>query len=459
MDMLVRDHPLEDAHDADAYLARLSALPTALGQATATLAARRRRGLVASTPVLVRAVADIRASLTDRAEEHLFVRRLHDGLKKHGDPRMASLTAKAVAVVGGPMRPAYSDLLEELERHIALSDPNGGAGRRPGGEAFYAWRFAGHSTTDLAPKAAHEIGREELVRVQAELDEILADLGLDGPRGEALQKACAHEPYSDDEAGRALALAEARETLQAGRQIMRPQFNLWPSAEAIILPIERENEASRHSTYIPPRQGSGGDGIYWLNQRQALSAPRWENAVVCAHEVWPGHHLQITLAQELPLPAFRRNMLFAAYLEGWAKYAEILAETSGVLTGPFARLARLRTELYSTGTLVIDTGMHALGWSFEQARDCFARETGANDALAGMVALRSAAQPGHLAAYKLGLMKVRELRRRYEAARGPAFRIQDFHDLILGHGALPLGLLEWVVDDAIAAPAREPVHG
>lgn len=454
MDMLVRDQPLDTPDDAEIYVARLARLPAAIEAATGTLKARRAKGFVAAEPVLARAIADITGSLTDGAEAHLFVRRLRGSLNGKG----GALGDLAASIVGGPLRPAYAGLLDELDRHLAVAGPDASARRRPRGDEFYAWRFAGHTTTDVSPQEAHALGREELARVQGELDAILADLGLHGPRGEALQAAAADHPYADDAAGREEVLRAARETLQAGREIMRPQFNLWPRAEAVVLPIEPENETSRHSTYVPPRAGSGAEGIFWLNLRQAIAAPRWENQVVCVHEVWPGHHLQIALAQELPLPAFRRAMLFAAYLEGWAKYAEILGETSGVLAGPFARLARLRTELYSTCTLVIDTGMHALGWSMDEARDVFARETGASGPLAEMVALRSASQPGHLSAYKMGMLKVLELRRRYETARGPAFRIQDFHDLILGHGALPLALLERVVDAALAAP-REAAHG
>ncbi len=163
-----------------------------------------------------------------------------------------------------------------------------------------------------------------------------------------------------------------------------------------------------------------------------------EAAVVCAHETWPGHHVQLALAQAAGLSAFRRAVLFTAFLEGWAKYAEWLPAEAGLYRDAASRVACLRMELYSTATLAMDTGLHLNGWPLEKARDFFLEATAAPAGVADMVVLRSAAQPGQLCAYKMGLLKFRELRATFTAARRGSFRLPDFHDAVLRHGALPL---------------------
>jgi uncharacterized protein (DUF885 family) len=206
-----------------------------------------------------------------------------------------------------------------------------------------------------------------------------------------------------------------------------------------------------HSSYVPPHPTSGRCGIFWLNLAQSASQPRCELAVASYHETWPGHHLQLALAQEAELPPLRRALLFNAYLEGWAKYAEALPVSTGVAGGALGQVAVLRSELYSTATLVLDTGVHGHGWTYDKALHFFMEQTGAPRRLAEMVVYRCAADPGQLSAYKMGLLTMRRLRRRFENARGAFFRLQDFHNAVLGSGALPLDVL----DRAVMSRAEE----
>jgi uncharacterized protein (DUF885 family) len=402
--------------------------------------------------LLERALADIGASVTVDPRDHLFRRALERGLTRASVAPRERLLAVADKLLSGDVRAAYGRLLEEIEHHCAASNASISAQRRHGGPAFYAWRFAGHTTTDLSPERAHSLGLEEIARLDAELRIEFDQLGVAGPRADAFRALTSRDAYPPGESGRMQALADAREQVESARSAVRPLFNLWPAADVGVEPYATADEASQHTLYIPP-PSEGAAATYWINLAQASAATRSELAVTSWHETWPGHHLQLSLARTLPLPAFRRNLLLAAYLEGWAKYAEALPETVGLATSPFARVARLRMELYSTATLVMDTGVHTKGWSALEAAAYFEGETGATPALSSMVALRSAADPGHLCAYKIGLLKVRELRDRFAAARRETYRAQDFHDAVLGQGALPLSVLDRVVTERARAAA------
>jgi uncharacterized protein (DUF885 family) len=441
VEMFARDHPLAGHADAEHYVERLSKLPRAIRDATDTLRFRRGRGYTGPRPVLERAVRDIRGALHERPEEHLFYRTLAQGMSQESTRTRALLLDRTAGLIEGEIGTSYGLLLQELAQHIAAA---GQSAADADHDAFYRWRFAGHTTTTLAPAAAHSLGQEELRRLRAELLTEFSALGIDLPLAEAFAALAARDGYPDGERGRAEALAECVRQVADAEASLRPLFNLWPRAGAVVRPIELENEGAQHSHYVPPRMGGGAPGVFWVNLRQTLAAPRSETAIVCFHETWPGHHVQLALAQELPLPAFRRAILFDGYMEGWAKYSESLPETVGLMNSPSCRIARLRMELYSTATLVLDTGVHFHGWSLDAALQFFAAQTGASVDLAQAVILRSAADPAQLSAYKMGLLTMRELRDRFARTRG-GHGIQDFHDAVLGQGCLPLSILETLI--------------
>jgi uncharacterized protein (DUF885 family) len=196
-----------------------------------------------------------------------------------------------------------------------------------------------------------------------------------------------------------------------------------------------------HTHYTPPAVDGSRPGRFSLNIALAQGNPRWELATLCAHEGTPGHHLQLTIAQELPISStFRRTVVFDAYIEGWAKYAETIPESHGLLDDPWAQLGRLRGELYSTVNLAMDTGIHAKRWTRDRARAFFRDNTGVSEDFAGVIADRGFVTPGQLCSYKVGMMNFLSARDRFRGRD-----IRDFHDCVLGHGALPLSVLDDVV--------------
>jgi len=283
----------------------------------------------------------------------------------------------------------------------------------------------------------------------------LGQLDIGGNLSDALERWTRDDAFPPGGTGRNAALAVVRDACVAAREGVRHAFNLWPDADVEVTPLSEDDESGQHSYYVPPRAGGAEPGVLWLNLATTAAQPRAEATVLAFHEAWPGHHLQLSIAQQARLSPLRRALLFNAYLEGWAKYAESLPEALGVVDDISTRIARLRTELYSTATLVLDTGVHVHGWTADRAREFFVEQTGASRSLADMVVLRSAANPAQLCAYKIGLMKLRKLQRDYAQARGTAYNTRGFHDAYLGGGALPLDVLERSMRTRAAQENRE----
>lgn len=441
---LLTADPLGESSPCDeTWLAHIAELPRALRQATAALRERRLRGLVAPRVVLARAISDIRRCVAADAGD-VFGQALRDRMQRARSSGERTRLDDVHDCINGCVRPAYGELLEELDRHIACQREDLCAARRPGGEAFYAWRLQACVTKELAPRHAHALGMEELRRLDAEICRELSELGLPVDRFEGFTELTARNAYGTGAEGRREVERDACRWVKEARTAVRPLFNLWPAAEVRVEPIALQDEPSQHSHYLPPSVRRGGAGLFRANLGHLLAVGKAEVPLHCFHETWPGHHLQLALAAESRLCAFRKAVLFPAYLEGWAKYAESLPERVGLAT-PFMRLARLRMELYSTATLVLDTGIHALGWTRQQARKFFVDETAAPAALADMVILRSAADPGELAAYKIGMLKMQELCAGFEGSSDNRAGLRRFHDAVLRNGALPLRVLDRTV--------------
>jgi uncharacterized protein (DUF885 family) len=436
--MLTRDHAIGGQEDAENYLSRLEALGPAIDGATRAQHARNAEGIKPPAHSLAKALDDLRAFVAPSADENLLARKLPDD-------------ARAARIVEITVLPAYHRLIE-----AAQAAPGGGElgfGALPNGEAHYAWRLAAHTTRDLSPDQVARIGLEETARVQDDIRALFAGLGYEGGDLSDLYARMEADPALQFPTGpqhRDSVWRDAETLARDLERTARPMFRLWPTATMDIQAIPAELEGSMHTHYTPPDRDAGRPGRFSLNIAAMQGRPRAELAVLCCHEGAPGHHTQLALAQELAgLPDFRRAVVFTAYIEGWAKYAETLLDHD-LMDDPYVRLGRLRGELYSSVNLVLDTGVHARGWTRDRAARFFREQTGVGADFAKAIADRSLVEPGQMTAYKIGMLTMRDLRARLERARGPTFDIRDFHDLALGHGALPLAVLENVVDRACA---------
>ena len=360
--------------------------------------------------------------------------------------------SEAAAVVATACVPAFQRLhdvvvgtyLPACRDTIALTE-------LPDGAAWYAERVRAHTTTDLTPQEIHETGLAEVRRIVAEMDEVMVRTGFTGDR-----KAFADHLRTDPR----FYFETEEELLGFYRDIAKRidpgvvrLFSRLPRLPFGIVPVPPEQAPSQPAAYYMP--GSlelGRAGMFYANTHDLATRPRWNMESICLHEAVPGHHFQIALAQETEaLPPFRaQSLTCTAYVEGWGLYCESLGDELGLFEDPYQRYGALDAELMRACRLVLDTGMHALGWTRQQAIDFFTEHSPSPEAELIVEVDRYIVWPGQALSYKVGSLKIQDLRDRAAAAMGDRFDLRSFHDEILRHGALPLDMLERVVDEWIA---------
>jgi uncharacterized protein (DUF885 family) len=442
--MLSRDHGIRTADDAEAYLARLAQIPRACAGVEDALKSRAARGVIAPRFTLLASATDMRAFAAAPPAQNVLVASFAAKLRDARIPNSEALVAHAANLVESEIVPAYARVIALVEHLAASAGEERGFWSLPDGAAHYEWLFRASTTSDLSPGEAHSIGHAEIARVQAAIRARFAALGIHGDDIAALYAQISDGPthrYARDDTGRAAVWSDANTLMRRFESATRDLFNMRPRAALDLVEVPATLEETMHTHYTPPAADGSRPGRFSLNIALAQGNPRWELATLCAHEGTPGHHLQLAIAQELPIAsAFRRTVVFDAYIEGWAKYAETIPETHGLLDDPYAQLGRLRGELYSTVNLALDTGVHTKGWSRDQARVFFRDNTGVSEDFAGVIADRCFVTPGQLCSYKVGMMNFLAARERFRGRD-----IRDFHDCVLGHGALPLSVLDDVV--------------
>jgi uncharacterized protein (DUF885 family) len=370
----------------------------------------------------------------------------------------ARLQAEVESSIQRKTYPAYQQLLEQIEDSLGIDEQRQGCWRLEDGEKFYSWCLNKCTTTGMTPGELHELGLSEIAKLHEKIRQEFAQTGMTGLSIADLYHQLEAQPssiYPNTAAGRQQLLDEAGQEVSQMRRACRELFNIWPETGVRIDPVPVEMESSTNTYYTPLGPGREGEAIFVLNVGQSMNRARWELPTLCHHEAWPGHHLQLTVAQHRTgLPVFRRNMLFNAYLEGWAKYAETIPISHGYETDPAVKLGRLRCELYSTVNLALDTGIHWKRWNRQLARAFFVDNTGATEAFADFVVDRSIVSPGELCAYKLGMIKMLGYLDRFKSVRKDRFSIQEFHDTVLQHGALPFVVMDDVVRESLGVKGK-----
>jgi uncharacterized protein (DUF885 family) len=448
--MLTRDRALRETADVEAYLEQLRKVPDAASGALDAMRARERDGISPPRASLRKAIAGIEAFLESPPQDNMLVGSLREKLTGFDRLSVSTWVDTAERIVEGSIRPAYARLLDAMRAQLPGASDQG-VWSHPHGCAYYAWALHGHTTLECSPEEVHRLGLSEIQRVGGAIRAEFARLGSAGASIADLYAQISGPAYRAFPAGTTRQSAKLRvaQLIEELEHRSRHFFRLRPGASIEVEMIAAEFENSQHTRYTPPVPGGMRPGRLSVNLNSLSAQAVWELPVMCAHEAVPGHHLQLALAQELPLCAFRRAVVFTAYIEGWAKYAETLLDHA-LMDDPLTRLGRLRAELYSSVNLALDTGIHALRWTRAQACRFFCEHTGADAAFSEQVVDRSLVAPGELCAYKIGMLKICELRDRFERARSARFELCDFHDAVLDEGALPLGVLEQHVQEVIA---------
>jgi uncharacterized protein (DUF885 family) len=384
-------------------------------------------------------------------------------LQKKGlldDARAKAMLAEVRAALTGPFKGGYEAVVawQREDRKVA-PEKISGVHALPNGAAYYTERLANMTTTDLDAEAIHNTGLAEVARLRAEMEAIKNEVGFKGdlPAFFAELRDSKDNPryyYPNTDEGREAYIKDATAAIDKIKAVLPKYFGILPKADLVVRRVEPFREqagAAQH--YFPGTPDGSRPGVYYAHLLDMKAMPKHELEVIAYHEGLPGHHMQISIAQELTaVPMFRRQAGFGAYAEGWGLYSEWLArEMPGTYQDPYSRFGRLGSEMWRAIRLVVDTGLHAKGWTDEQAVQYFLANSAITEAQARSEVRRYLVIPGQATSYKIGMLKIQELRRKAEAALGSRFDIRGFHDTVLGGGALPLTILEKRVDRWIGA--------
>ena len=462
---LINNHRIDSVGDAEAYVSRLRESERVMGEIAAELRDRASKGVISPSFVFEPSIANTRNIITgapfdDAADNPVWA----DFQKKVGalDADQATkdrLLGEGRAALTGEWKRGYEHVLAALaevqQQAAAMPDRDAGVWRLPEGEAYYNARLQLSTTTDLTADQIHEIGLSEVTRLHGEMQAIMDQVGFEG----SLQEMFAHlktDPrfqYPNTPEGKEQYLTDARGFIAQVMAAAPTWFSDLPKAALEVRAVEAWREATASiAFYNAPAPDGSRPGIYYVNLSDMTQVLKPQIEGISYHEGAPGHHFQIAYAQEMQgLPSFRRFGGYGAYAEGWGLYAERLGKEMGFYQDPYSDFGRLSTELWRAVRLVTDTGLHSKRWSREQAIEYFRQNSLLSERDIVKEVERYITNPGQATSYKIGELKIVELRRRVEAALGERFDIRDFHAVVLGSGSVPLDVLEDQVDAWIAA--------
>ncbi|WP_372525100.1 DUF885 domain-containing protein [Piscinibacter sp.] len=453
---LAKAAPLRNLRDYEDYLKRLAAVPLALEQATALMRTGMNSGWMPPREAMSRVSSRLEVFAGDDvAASPLFAPFKSFPVDMPADEQLRLATAGR-KLLGGAVHPAFARLKRFVETEYIPACPTALAvSALPGGVAYYALAVKTGTTTTLTPQAVHAIGTREVARIQGEMDRLIAQVGFEGTRAQFIESISKDPRFY---------FTDPDEMLKSYRDIAKRVDAEMPKlfAELPRLPYgiramdAHEGDNAEH--YTPGALDGSRAGYFEANVLHLATRPKYVMESTFLHEAVPGHHLQGARAQEIKgLPAFRRTAWYNAYGEGWALYAESLGSELGLYKDPYSRFGALSWEMVRACRLVIDTGLHAFGWTREQAIRYMMENAGIHEAFAASEIDRYIAQPGQALGYKIGELKIKELRARSRAELGTRFDIRSFHNALLDDGPLPLTVLETRVDEWIALQKRSHV--
>ena len=426
-------------------------IPVLLDTEIANMRAGIDANVVQPRVVMEKVLPQFDAILVEDPEKSPFwapVTQFPDGIAEADRTR---LTAAFRTLITDQLNPAIKRQRDFIANdYIPHARDSVGLDALPDGMAWYAFSAAQQTTSDLTPEAIHQIGLDEVARIHEEIRQVMAETKFEGSLQDFFRFMQTDRRFvfrSED------ALLTHYRSIERKIEGKVPElFSLTPKAGFEIRPVEAfRAESAAGGSYMSPSEDGTRPGIFYVNTFDLPTRKRWEAEDLFLHEAIPGHHFQLALQQELTdLPAFRRFGGETAYIEGWGLYAESLGKELGIYTDPYDYFGRLQGELWRAVRLVVDTGLHSKRWSRQQVLDYMYENSSVSEPDAIAEAERYIAWPGQALAYKIGELKIQELRKRSEAELGEAFDIREFHAEVLKDGALPLPLLEAKIDAWIA---------
>lgn len=456
-------HQIHSVDDAENYLSRLIAVKTKFGQTLEGLKLRETKGIIPPKFVIERVLTEMNDFISAPVEDNILYSSFKTKLAETqiSSDEQACLLATAKTNIEAYVQPAYRlfiDYFTELQTKAGTDD---GYWALPNGNVAYEQLLKFFTTTNYTADEIHAKGLAEVSRIQGEIMTILSAQGYDTSQGFSVAiEALAADPkfyYEDTDAGRAQILVDYQKILDEINAGLDNAFRIRPKAgmEVVRIPEFKEKTAPG-AYYQQPAIDGSRPGRFYANLFDIKATPKYGMRTLAYHEGIPGHHFQVAVAMELEgQPLIRKMAPFTAYIEGWALYSERLAWELGFQQDPFDNIGRLQAELFRAVRLVVDTGIHHSRWTREQAIDYMKKNTGMSDRDVTAEIERYIVMPGQATAYKVGMMKILELREKAKQALGDKFDLRDFHDVLLKNGAVPLDILEKLVDRYIADKRRQ----
>ena len=450
--------PFATVKDYDDWLKRGTQAPVIFDQAIANMREGVKNGIVQPRILMEKVLPQLEANIVDDVEKSIFWGPISKMPKEFSSADRERLTAAYRVLIGTQLIPAYKRLRAYIaDEYLPKTRDTFGMGALPNGAAWYAHKVHDNTTHSMSPAQVHQIGLDEVARIQDGMRAVAKDLGYT----KSTKTLAELKAFFEWMKARDDMYFASREDLLAAYQkfhgdvdpLLPNYFNLRPKSNYEVRLVEPFREASASSgSYQGPSLDGKRAGVFYANAYDLKARPKWALSSLSLHEAAPGHHFQISLQRELgDLPMFRRFSRDTAYIEGWGLYAEYLGYEMGIYKDPVQRFGALDAELWRAIRLVTDTGIHYKGWTRQQTLDYMLDNSPSEMTRAVSEAERFAAIPGQALAYKIGQLKIVELRKRAEKALGKKFDVKAFHDEVLKDGAIPLDVLDAKINRWIAA--------
>ena len=459
---LINMHRIDDISDANAYISRLNEFEKYFTQLIKNLEAREAAGIVPPKFVFNKVIEDSENILTgkpfDNADKKSTL--LKDFSEKVSNldidtKTKSNLETLAKQALLTSVKPAYNSLISFIKKQKERANSDHGAWKFPDGKAFYNNALKRTTTTDLTANEIHEIGLSEVARIHKEMNIIRNKVGFKGTLQDFFQfmKTDKQFYYKADKQGKAAYLKKAVNLIDSMETRLDEIFITKPKASIIVKAVEsfREKSAGK-AFYNRPAADGSRPGIYYANLYDMESMPIYQMEALAYHEGIPGHHMQLAIQQELKeVPLFRKFGGYTAYTEGWGLYSEFIPKEMGFYADPYSDFGRLAMELWRACRLVVDTGIHAKKWTREEGIAYYTENTPNAELDVIKMVERHIVMPSQATAYKIGMLKILELRTKAKNALGDQFDIRDFHEVVIAQGAIPLNILEEFVNDYITS--------
>lgn len=460
---LINQHSISNAQEAKDYIARIVGAEVLIGQLVEGLKTREAKGIIAPKFVFPHVIRDsknilVGAPFTDGEDSTL----LADFTKKVNkldiaETEKTALIKEVNTALVNHLKPAYDGLVNYLTALEEKADTKDGAWKFPEGEAFFNNALQRTTTTALTAEQIHEIGLSEVARIHDEMREIMKKVDFDGDLSEffVFMRNDKQFYYADDDAGRKAYIDQAVAVIDDMKGRLDTLFLTKPKADLVVKAVEpfREKSAGK-AFYQQPSPDGSRPGTYYANLYKMEAMPTYQLEALAYHEGIPGHHMQIAIKQELEgIPMFRKFGGYTAYTEGWGLYSELIPKEIGLYQNPYSDFGRLAMELWRACRLVVDTGIHTKKWTREQGIEYYTNNTPNAVSDAVKMVERHIVMPSQATAYKIGMIKIIELREQAKQALGDKFDIREFHDVILKNGPLPLNVLEEFVNEYVKSKA------